>query len=135
MQSVLSVFPNLFDYQIYAEFILRIIVGCIFVFFAYDKLLYRSQRKVFHKKGAGFRRTLWAATTTIEAIGGFFLVIGLWVQPTALVLTLVMLCALGIKLRNGEVLENTAEFFFLVIAVLIALLLLPPQIASFDLPL
>jgi len=134
--NTLSIFPDLLTFWLVAPFILRIIIGLIFVYFGISKIWKEKERKINFFKKIGFSTGVvcfWI-TSILEIIGGVFLILGLFIQPTALVLLLVVMGAIYSKIRHPELLDNTLEFFILLLAVLLSLLFLGAGFWAIDLP-
>jgi len=134
---MLSIFPALFTFRILAALILRVAVGLIFIYFGISKIYKEKKRKIsfFEKIGFGKGVTFFWIVSIIEIIAGILLVIGLLTQLVALVLLGILTYATYVKIRHPELLTNTLEFYFLAIAVLLALLLLGAGAFAIDLPL
>lgn len=133
-----SLFPSFFDYSFLAIFMLRAMLGFIFVWFAYTKIFHeRSLRIAFFEK-LGLRPAVFFFTlvTTLEGIAGVLLVIGLFTQVAVLITGVLMVLAIYIKWRHPDALPfNTIEFYILLAIVSFAILFLGPGALAFDLPL
>lgn len=134
---MLSVFPDLFTYELLGVFLIRITLGLIFIYFAYCKIWKQKDEKVALFATIGFRPPLiffWLITI-IEFVGGVLLLIGLFVQPTAAILSILMLGTLIIKLVSPNLFLNGAEFYLLLFISLVSLLFLAPGFLAIDIPL
>ncbi len=103
--------------------ILRVIVGFIFVYFGITKIWKERSRRItfFKKVGFGTGIVFFWLISIVELIGGAFLVLGFFTQIVALILSLVIIGAIYTKIRHNELLDNTLEFFILLLAILIFL--------------
>jgi len=134
---MLSIFPDFLTFWLVAPFLLRIAAGFIFIYFGISKIYKERKNKIefFKKIGFGAGVIFFWIVSLIELIGGALLVVGLFVQPTAIVLSIIMIGAIYAKIRQPKLLKNTVEFFILLFAVLLSLLFLGSGFFAFDLPL
>ncbi|HEC30699.1 MAG TPA: DoxX family protein [Candidatus Yonathbacteria bacterium] len=135
--NTLSIFPDMLTFGLLAPFILRVVIGLIFIYFGVSKIWLEKERRVkfFKKIGFGAGIVFFWIISVLEIIGGVFLMLGLFTQPTSLVLMLIIIGAIYTKIRHPHLLDNTVEFYFLVLAVLLSLLVLGPGFWGIDLPL
>lgn len=120
---MLSVFPELLNYSLAGVFILRLALGLLFIKYGIVK--------IFLKK-SGWWKTIGA----VELVCGVLLAVGLFTQPAALLVSVLMFGAIAIKIKTkNEVLKSPYDFYLLLIVVSLSLLFLGPGIFSFDLPL
>lgn len=134
---MLSIFPNLLTYGELAPFILRVIVGIIFLELGYLKLgKEKSAWKMFfetiHFKPAYIFVTLLAI---IEIVSGAFLVVGYLTQLAALVMAIILFAEAYVELRDGEILKRDIVFYTLLLVICVSLLLTGAGAFAFDLPL
>jgi len=133
---MLSIFPQLFDFQIYGPFILRIALAAVFIVYGYPKLFGRTAETAGFFESVGIRlgKFLAVVVGVVEFFGGILLIVGLGVQVVALLLAIDMLVAIWkIKFKMGFV--NGWGFDFVLLAILLSLLVLGPGAFSIDLPL
>ncbi|MFA6536446.1 MAG: DoxX family membrane protein [Candidatus Paceibacterota bacterium] len=124
---MLSIFPNLLTYGLAGPTLLRIVAGLIIIYSGYQ--LYRSL--------SAPKSILARIIALLEVLGGIFLVIGLFTQPVALVLILILLIqALKSKTPRwaGAIVYNK-RVYLLLIVILLSLLVSGPGFLAFDLPL
>ena len=133
---MLSIFPQLLDYQIYGSLILRLALGAVFLAHGYQKLANDKAGFAGYLESLKFKPgKLWAwLVTLVEFFGGVLLVLGLWTQPAALVLAIQFLVIL-FWVQRGKPFVAGREFDFLIFMALLALLVLGPGAFSIDLPL
>lgn len=134
---MLSVFPNLFTYGLLAPFILRLIVGVIFLELGYLKLgkeksAWNMFFQTIHFKPSYFFVILLAI---IEIISGAFLVIGFLTQIAALVMSIILFAEAYVELRDGTLLKRDVIFYTLLLVICLSLLLTGAGSFAFDLPL
>ena len=133
---MLSLFPQLLDYQFYWPLALRLALGAIFLAHGYQKL---SQDKA---QFAGWLESMkfkpgkfWAwLVTLVEFLGGIALIVGFWTQLVALILAIQFLVIL-FWFKRGQKFIGGWELDFLIFMALLALLILGPGAWAFDLPL
>lgn len=109
---MLSILPQLLDYQFYAPTLLRVALGAIFLIHGYPKLFDTRLRFL----------------GLLESVAGVLLVIGLFTQAAALALAIELLIIILWFKRRREL-----DFILLIMAL--ALLVLGSGAWAFDLPL
>ncbi len=120
---MLNIFPSFLDFALLAPFVLRVVVGVLFIKYGFYKIKLDNSTPVL--KTVGF----------VEWIGGVFLVIGLFTQASALVLLLLTLTAVYLK-KTGKIETSFhSPFYALIISILISLLLTGAGAYAFDIPL
>ncbi len=132
---MLSLFPQLLDYQFYAPTILRLALAVIFLAHGWQKV--KSDKVKF----AGWLETMkfkhgrfWAwVVTIIEIIGGICLLLGFATQLVALILAIQMLLIL-FWFKKGQSFVGGKELDFLILMALLALLILGPGAWAIDKP-
>jgi putative oxidoreductase len=133
---MLSIFPQLFDFQIYGALILRLALAAVFIVHGYPKLFGRTTETAVFFESVGIRPgKFWTILVGIaEFFGGILLIAGLGVQVVALLLAVDMFVAIWkVKFKMGFV--NGWGFDFVLLAILLSLLVLGPGAYSIDLPL
>lgn len=134
---MLSVFPNLLAYEQLAPFILRLVVGIIFLELGYLKLgkeksAWNMFFKTIHFKPSHIFVVLLA---TIEIVAGSFLVVGYLTQAAALVMAVILFAEAYVELRDGTILKRDIVFYTLLLTICLSLLFTGAGAFSFDLPL
>lgn len=121
-----TIFPGLITFWFVAPFILRVVAGFIFIYFGYTKIWKERERRisVFHTIGLGTGKISFWIVSLAELIGGIFLALGLFIQITAIILSLIITGAVYTKVRKPDLLDNSLEFFLLLLAVLASLIFL-----------
>ena len=133
---ILSVFPQLLDWQFFGPLFLRLALGFIFLAHGYQKLAGDKSGLAGYLKSLRFKPgKFWAwLVICIEFFGGILLIVGLWTQLAALILAIEFLVIL-IWVQRGKPFIGGREFDFLIFMALFALLVLGPGALAFDLPL
>ena len=133
-----SLFPHLFDYSFLAIGVLRIVLGLIFVWFAYIKIFSARTEYLafFEKTKIRPTKVFLNIVIGVELLVGASLMAGYYSQAAELVGGLLMTLAALIKWHRPNLLpHNTAAFYLLLSVVSFALLFIGPGAFAFDLPL
>ncbi len=133
-----SLFPELFTYDFLATGVLRITLGLIFIWFAYEKFFRERRERIafFEKLGMKPAIVFFVLVTSIELIAGIGLLLGYYTQIAALITGSLMTLATFIKwYRPSALHRNTLEFYILLAVLSFALIFLGPGAFAFDLPL
>lgn len=118
---MLSVFPEFFNYSFFAPFILRVILGLVFLWFGYS--IFRTNTELNLK-------IMGSAMIIIS----LFLIAGLFTQIAAMAaIIMILIQAINSKVKNGMIRGKILKI--LMVAVALSLILLGPGIFAFDLPL
>ncbi|KKT39907.1 MAG: DoxX family protein [Candidatus Giovannonibacteria bacterium GW2011_GWA2_44_13b] len=137
---MLSILPQLLDFQFYGPFILRLALGVIFLAHGWPKL--KGDKSQF----AGWLESMnlrpgkfWAWVVALaEFLGGILILAGLFTQLAAFVLAIEFFVII-FWVRRGQpfVLSEGRgrEFDFLILAALLSLLVLGPGAFAVDYPL
>lgn len=140
---MLTLFPNLMDYQYFAPTILR--VGLASVLLAHGLPKLSETRALFTEwlKSLGFKHAhFWAWVVAIaESLGGGLILFGFLMQIAVAVLIIEFLVII-FWVRRGQPFLGTAdapgqswELDFIILTCLLALLVLPAGAYGIDLPL
>ena len=134
---MLSVFPNLLTYSQLAPFILRVIVGVIFLELGYlklgtEKTAWNMFFQTIHFRPSHLFVILLA---TIEIVSGAFLVVGYLTQVAALVMAIILFAEGYVELQDGALLKRDIVFYVLLLAICVSLLFSGAGKFAFDLPL
>jgi len=134
-----SVFPQLFAFSELTPFILRVVLGIIFIVHGYPKLFKAySQTVQFFESISIKPAKFWVFVVgAVEFFGGIALIVGFLTQIAAALIAINMLVATiyvkKIKFKKGLV--DGYEFDLILLAAALALLFLGPGAFSIDLPL
>lgn len=116
-----------------ALFALRVFVGVLFMMHGVPKL--RNLKTTWQNfEVMGFKPgKIWGTIPAfLESIGGFFIVIGFLVQPTAALLIVQMCVAAGWRVKNKHTFINGYELDLLLIAALGILVVNRSEILALD---
>jgi len=131
-----NLFPQLFSFGLIAPFILRLVLGLIFVNLGYLKLGIEKPRwitslEILKIKPAGLFVVVFGI---IEIVGGLLLLAGAYTQLVALVFAVISISELFIEYREETVIQRNIVFYLLISAICISLLLTGAGIWAVDLP-
>ncbi|HBM46177.1 MAG: hypothetical protein UT05_C0003G0051 [Parcubacteria group bacterium GW2011_GWF2_38_76] len=121
-KKILSIFPELYNYQQYAPLILRLSVGLIFLGDGWQDI----------KKKNGIK-LLNTSTGSLKIISGLALVFGIYTQLWALVAGLLSLFNMAVSLRDGD--WQKLKYDLLMLIITLSLLFSGPGLYAIDLPL
>ncbi len=119
---MLSLFPTLLAYDGFAPFLLRLVLGSIFIYWSYEKLT----------KRVDVRTTIIGA---IEFVSGGLLIIGYLTQLAALITGLILAIHLVFKIKNKSFLNNGINYYLILFIISICILISGAGFIAFDLPL
>ena len=135
---MVTIFPNLLNYGFLAAGILRMALGLIFIYFAYEKFFIERTERIafFEKLKLRPAKVFFGLVTILEFSAGVGLLIGFYTQIAALATGVLMTLATLIKWHKPSALpKNTIEFYIILAVTSFALLALGPGAFAFDLPL
>ena len=137
MNHTFNLFPELFSFGLIAPFILRVVIGLIFLNLGSLKL--GKERKEWNNSfsllkilPAGFFTGLLGI---IETIGGVLLIVGAYTQITALILGVICLAEALIEHEEDSLLKRDVVFYLLLTAICASLLLTGAGFFAVDIPL
>jgi uncharacterized membrane protein YphA (DoxX/SURF4 family) len=119
----LSVFPYLLSYQQLSPVLIRLALGAVFVFWAYQGL---------RKSGSS---NAFKTMSVVEGIIGILLVIGLWTQVATLIAAIGLAVSLIQKIRTKSFLTGGVNYTLILLVLAISLLVTGPGWWAFDYPL
>lgn len=134
---MLSPFPILLSFGIIAPFLIRTLLGILYVRYGWFKIKKgRDVKAAFFEKiglrpGAAFA----LAFGTVEIIGGIMLIAGFYTQIAALILSIIILGAVITKFRKPSALPADMDFYLLLLVATVSLLFSGAGALAFDLPL
>lgn len=134
---MLSIFPSLLNYALLAPFILRVVLGLIFL--DLGVLKFRSERKrwisSFEALGLRPADLFVPLYGLIQIIGGLLLLIGLWTQAAALAFVITTLIELYVEWSAKDILKRDLVFYFLLFVISVSILLTGAGAYALDMPL
>ncbi|MFA6432844.1 MAG: DoxX family membrane protein [Candidatus Paceibacterota bacterium] len=120
--NIPSVFPFLLAYEQVAPLILRVVLGVTLAYFGYQKI-----RGDGSSSGSNSKIYGW-----VELLIAIFLVIGLWTQVAAMLNAVILLIKIGFKIRHKAFLTDGINYYLLLLAIAISLMLTGAGIFAFD---
>lgn len=134
---MLSPFPVLLSFGLLAPFLIRVLLGIFFVRYGWFKIgKGRGEKIVFFEKAGLHPGNIFVLISGItEIVGGIMLILGLYTQVAAIVLSLIIFGAVIIKFRRPTILTADMDFYILLFATTLSLLFSGAGAFAFDLPL
>ncbi|MFA7252407.1 MAG: DoxX family protein [Candidatus Paceibacterota bacterium] len=137
MPETFNLFPELFAFSLISPFILRVVLGFIFLNLGLLKLSkerpgWISALNILNIHPASFFASLLGI---IEIVGGLLLIVGAYTQITALVLAIIALCELFIEYKEESILKRDFVFYLLLTTICLSLLLTGAGLFAVDIPL
>ncbi len=121
---MLSIFPAFFTYKLLAPFILRIILGIVFLELGYLKL--GKEKKAWHDFFETIHLkpsyTFVTIMALIEIAAGCLILVGYMTQVAALVMSVILFAETYIEFRDGTLLKRDIVFYLLTLAICLSLL-------------
>ena len=133
---MLSLFPQLLDFQFFGPLLLRIVLGVIFIVHGYPKLFksFGATTQFFESIGIKPAKFWVLVVGLTEFLGGIFLVAGFLVQAVAILATINMFVAIW-KVKRKQGFYGGYEFELTLLVIALSLLILGPGAYAIDLPL
>lgn len=121
---MLNPFPELFTYSLLAPFILRLVVGLIFIDLGVLAFRNEKERWVASLSTLKVPKPKLAVKIfgSIEVIGGLMLLVGFYTQIGALILALLTFAESYIEYKQPEVLKRNFVFYVMLLAIVLSLL-------------
>jgi len=134
---MLNPFPELLSFSLLGPFVLRVVLGLIFIDlgilkFRGEKTRWLASFEALNIHPADLMLVIYAL---LQIAGGVFLIAGFWTQVAALVLAVFSGIELGIEWRAREVLKRDLVFYLLLFAISASLLFTGAGAFAFDIPL
>ena len=134
---MLNPFPELLVYSMLAPFLLRVVIG--FIFIDLGLLLFKGEKErwILSLKTLRIPNPILVVKILgiVEIAGGVALLLGAYTQVAALVLTLLTFIETYIEYKNPEVIKRTFVFYILVFIITLSLLFSGAGAFAIDLPL
>jgi len=122
---MLSLFPSLLTYQQAGPLIIRVILGATLAYAGYQKVRSRGTSSGSNSARYGY----------VEIFISIFLVIGLYTQLAAILNAAILIIKLALKAKEGKLLSDGVNYYILLLAMCISLMLTGPGFWAFDMPL
>ncbi|MBX4206310.1 DoxX family protein [Candidatus Parcubacteria bacterium] len=134
---MLNPFPDLLNYAMLAPFLLRLVLGLVFIDLGILKFKSEKSRWVvsfeaLHMRPTGLFVPLYGA---LQVAGGVLLVIGLWTQVAALLFAVFTFCELYIEWSGRAILKRDLTFYLFLFVISLSLLFTGAGAYAFDIPL
>lgn len=134
---MLNTFPDLLTYSLLAPFILRVVIGLIFIdlgviLFKGEKARWLTSLSILRIPKPEMAVKILGV---VEVIGGAMLILGFYTQMTALILALFTFAETYIEYKEPTILKRNLVFYVIVLAILISLLFSGAGAFAIDLPL
>ncbi len=120
---MLSLFPSLYQYELVAPLLIRIVLGGVFLHWAYREM-----------------RTSSSGSTTklvgiVEGIAGILLIVGFWTQGAALFALIDLIVRTFGRMQKRAFLTDGINYYLILLVLAISVLVLGAGLLAFDLPL
>jgi uncharacterized membrane protein YphA (DoxX/SURF4 family) len=134
---ILSPFPDLFIYSALGPFILRWVLGFIFINSGLLKMKAEKSRWITTMKIARIPNEAFAvqALGWLELIVGAMLIVGFYTQVAALVISLLTFVMLYAEYKEDSLVKRDLPFYLLTFAIALTLLIMGAGAFAIDLPL
>jgi putative oxidoreductase len=134
---MLNPFPELLTYSTFGPFILRLVIGLIFLNlgvlkFRGEKKRWLTSLEALAIKPADVILSIYAV---IQVVGGLMLILGLYTQIAALVFVVLTGIEFYIEWMEKTILKRDIVFYLLTLAIACSLLLTGAGAFAFDIPL
>ena len=117
---MLSLFPTLLSWDQVSPFLIRIVLGAIFLHWAYKAMKHRPVSA--NKK----------AVALIEFVTGTLLIIGLWTQAAAIAAGLNLIVRLVERIQKKAFLTDGVNYYLILFVLALSLLVTGPGIWAKD---
>ncbi|MEK7642278.1 MAG: DoxX family protein [Patescibacteria group bacterium] len=134
---MLNPFPELLAFSLLGPFILRLVAGIVFVNLGRLSLKEESGRWLISLTALKIPRPDIATKilSILEIVGGLMLIVGLYTQISALVLSILVFAEAYIEYRDPALLKRSLVFYLLLLSINLSLLLSGAGAFAIDLPL
>ena len=134
---MLNPFPELLMYSLLGPFILRVLVGLIFIDLGYLKFREEKERWLAYFETLGLRPAdlFLPLYALLQVVGGLLLLVGLWTQVAALAFAIFTGIELYVEWQAREILKRDMVFYVLILAISLSLLLTGAGAYAIDIPL
>lgn len=134
---MLNPFPELLMYSLLGPFVLRIVIGLIFLDLGLLKFKSEKERWLASFETLGLRPAslLLPIYALLQVIGGLMLLVGLWTQIAALAFVIFTGIELYVEWKAREILKRDMVFYLLIFTISLSLLLTGAGTYAIDIPL
>ena len=117
---MLSLFPTLYAWQEVSPLLIRLVLGAVFIHWAYAGL---------RASGAN---GWWKLLAAVEGLAGIFAVVGLWTQLAALFLGVDLLVRIIGRITKKAFLTNGVNYYLILLVLAVSLLVTGAGWLAFD---
>lgn len=134
---MLNPFPELLVYSMLGPFILRVVIGLIFIDLGILKFRGEKKRWTSSFEALGLRPadTLVVSYGLLQVVGGIMLLVGIYTQIAALAFVLLTGAELYFEWKEETLLKRNIVFYILLFAISLSILLTGAGAFAIDLPL
>lgn len=134
---MLNPFPELLIYSMMGPFVLRVVLGLIFLDLGILKFKTEKNRWIASFEAIGLRPadTLVTLYGLLQVIGGVMLLVGFYTQIAALAFVIFTSIEIYLEWKEGALLKRNIVFYILLFVISLSLLLTGAGAFAFDLPL
>ncbi|MDB5266791.1 MAG: hypothetical protein JWN89_606 [Parcubacteria group bacterium] len=134
---MLNTFPELLTYSQMAPFLLRVVIGLIFIDLGLLKFKSEKGRWIesFKALGFGSAEIFVSVLGALEVLGGVMLLIGIYTQVAALGFIILTGMEIYLEYKEAALLKRNIVFYVLLCAIAFSLLLTGAGAFAFDIPL
>jgi putative oxidoreductase len=133
---MLNTFPSLLTFGLLAPFILRLVLGIIFLYAGYMKITRKDQTAhiLSSLNYPNPKVTAWVLGL-IQVVSSVALIVGFLTQIAAGIILIISLGGLIVKTRHGELIKQSIGFSLFAVAISASLIFTGAGFWAFDLPL
>lgn len=137
MLHTYNLFPTLLSFSLLAPFILRVVLGLIFLNLGWLKLTKEKYGWIVFLRSARVPAPIFITSifAWLEIIGGLLLLAGAFTQLVALIFTLITLVQLILEYREDSLLRRNFVFYLLLFIVSLSLIFSGAGAYAIDFPL
>lgn len=134
---MLNPFPDLLNYGLLAPFLLRVVLGLVFLDLGFLKFRGEKARWIATFEALRLRpaNVFVPIYGALQIAGGILLLVGLWTQIAALAFAIFTFCEFYIEWSEGDVLKRDITFYLFLFVISLSLLLTGAGAYAFDIPL
>ncbi|MDP3875318.1 MAG: DoxX family protein [bacterium] len=134
---MLNPFPEFLMYSLVSPFILRLLLGLIFIDLGFLKFRSEKEAWLASLETLGLRPAdlFLPLYALLQIIGGLLLFVGLWTQVAALAFVIFTGIELYVEWRAREILKRDMVFYLLIFTISLSLLLTGAGAYALDIPL
>ena len=134
---MLSIFPQLLPFTLLGIFVIRVLIGLVIFYIAYQTLF--TKREIFVKKLNSLKHPFAKSSVIIiglsTLVSSSFMVVGFLTQLSSLVCGYLLLNLMILDLGKDKVLGQTKLFYIMVSIICFSFLFLGAGFFAIDLPL